>query len=255
MNPATMEALMTEERFSRRDFYDAYEARFGKQNKYALEYALRKAVADGSIFHVGRDQYAADKKRRSYVHKYSEAASGVAAKIQEEYPSIDFRIFELTQMNAFVNHLFAHNTIFVSVENDMIDFVFDTLRGDYPGRVMLKPRYEEYNRYLTDDQIVVLRLPSEAPKGTEKPWNSRLEKILVDITVDKLLSRVVSGAEYNTIFTEAFERYLIDQKTMMRYAKRKGAGEKFKQCLEKYLQLHTEEYMFQGREEKLLYRS
>ena len=147
MNPATMDDLMTEERFSRRDFYDAYEARFGKQNKYALEYALRKAVA------------------------------GVAAKIQEEYPSIDFRIFELTQMNAFVNHLFAHNTIFVSVENDMIDFVFDTLRGDYPGRVMLKPRYEEYNRYLTDDQIVVLRLPSEAPKGTEKPWNSRLEKI------------------------------------------------------------------------------
>ena len=241
MDAVTLDGLVTIERFSRRDYYDAYEAKFGKQDKYALEYALRKAMAKGEILHVGRDQYAADKKRRTYVHRYSKAALDVAEKIQEEYPSVDFRIFELTQLNAFVNHLFAHNTIFVSVENDVIDFVFDTLRGEYPGRVMLKPGYDEYNRYLTDDQIVVLRLPSEAPKGTEAPWHSRLEKILVDIAVDKLLSRVVSGAEYHTIFSESFERYLIDKKTMMRYAKRKGAGEKFMKCLDDYLKPPVED--------------
>ena len=235
MDALILDGLTTAEKFSRQDYYDAYEAKFGKQNPYALEYALRKAIAEGSIIHVGRDRYTTDKKRQRYVHKYSGAAEDVAARIKEEYPAVDFRIFELTQLNAFVNHLFARNTVFVSVEGDVVDSVFDALRDEYPGRVMLKPRYDEYCRYLVDDQIVVLRLPSEAPKGLKEPWHSRLEKVLVDISVDKLLSRVVSGSEYIVIFTEAFDRYLVDQKMMIRYAKRKGAGDKFKKLLKELM--------------------
>ena len=223
--------ISTAEKFSRQDYIWAYRDQFGESNIYTIEYALRKAVSEGEIIHVGRDQYAVSDKRRNYQYKYSEAAVQIASVIREEYPNVDFRVFELTQLNAFVNHLFAHNTIFLSVENDVIDFVFDTLRNEYPGRVMLKPKIEEYYRYLVDDQIVILRLPTETPKGTGEVWHSRIEKILVDIVVDKLLAKIVSPSEYKTIFTEAYERYLIDENTMFRYANRKGAGKKFREYL------------------------
>ena len=229
--------ISTAEKFSRQDYILAYKDQFGESNIYTIEYALRKAVSEGEIIHVGRDQYAVSDKRRNYQYKYSEAAVQIASVIREEYPNVDFRVFELTQLNAFVNHLLAHNTIFVSVENDVIDFVFDTLRNEYPGRVMLKPKIDEYYRYLVDDQIVILRLPTETPKGTGEVWHSRIEKILVDSVVDKLLAKIVSPSEYKTIFTEAYERYLIDENTMFRYANRKGAGKKFRKCMMEYLHL------------------
>ncbi len=219
----TFDQLNSMEIFSRNDFYDAYKEKNGVKTGDALEYALRKAVENGSIVRIGRNQYSCMKAKRPYVHSYSSEANRVAQEIQKEYPAIDFRIFELTQLNPFVNHLFAHNSIFVSVENEAVEYVFDTLRVDYPGRVMLKPKAEEYFRYRVDDQIVITRLPSESPKGADVPWHCRLEKMLVDVKVDKLLSQIVSPREYDLIYEEAFERYLVDVNAMYRYARRKGA--------------------------------
>ena len=99
---------------------------------------------------------------------------------------------------------------------------------------MLKPSTTEYYRYLLDDEIVVGRLPSESPKGLERPWETRLEKVLVDIAVDKLLSQIVSTGEYRNIFADSIDRYFLDTKAMFRYAKRKGAEKKFRAFLEKY---------------------
>lgn len=49
------------------------------------------------------------------------------------------------------------------------------------------------------------------------------------------MAQIVSPSEYKTIFTEAYERYLIDENTMFRYANRKGAGKKFRECMMEYL--------------------
>lgn len=226
--------LASMEKFTRKDFYDAYRDSNGEKTYDSIDYALRKEVAAGNIVHIGRNQYAYVKDKRFYKYEYSDVAGKVAAEIKKEYPAVDFQIFELTQLNAFVNHLYAHNTIFVSVENDAIDYVFDTLRDKHPGRIMLKPRADEYFKYLVDDQIVIMRLPSESPRGIDEPWKSRLEKILVDIMVDKLLTHIVSEGEYDSIFSQAFDRYLVDIGAMLRYANRKGAGVKFRDRIEEY---------------------
>ena len=53
-----------------------------------------------------------------------------------------------------------------------------------------------------------------------------IEKILVDVIADKLIGKIVPEGEKNTIIEEAYSRYLIDDGTMMRYAKRKDAVRK-----------------------------
>ena len=57
-------------------------------------------------------------------------------------------------------------------------------------------------------------------------YPKRYWKILVDVIADKLIRKNVSEGEKNTIIEEACSRYFIDDGTMMRYAKRKGAVRK-----------------------------
>ena len=126
----TFEKIGCLDTFTRKDFYEAYTKEHGKTSPDALDYALRKEIAKGTIIHVGRNQYSTEKDRRIYNYSYSDEAKIVVQEVIQEYPAIDFQVFELVQLNEFVNHLFAHNTIFVSVENDAVDYGFRSITVD-----------------------------------------------------------------------------------------------------------------------------
>ena len=53
-----------------------------------------------------------------------------------------------------------------------------------------------------------------------------IEKILVDVIADKQIGKIVTKKKKNTIIGKAYSRYLIDDGTMMRYAKRKDTVRK-----------------------------
>ena len=198
-----------------------------------ISYDLKKLLALGTVVRSGWGQYSFPKKR-IYSYEYSKETESVAKKLCQEYENLSFQIFELRQLNEFMNHQIAHNTIFVYIENDLMNFAFDTLWNMNPGKVMLKPKLEQYYRYKLDNEIVVGRLPSETPKGYREPWMSKLEKILVDIFTDKLVSAIVPEGEKEAILDGAFQEYLIDKGTMIRYAKRKGSKKKMTEVLENY---------------------
>lgn len=244
----TFNQLRSMPMFTRANYYEAMKQETGKTTAGELTYSINRAIAENKILHVGRNQYVYANDKRQYRHTYSEAASMTASEISKEYPSVDFRIFELVELNPFVNHQLAHNNIFVFVENYLVDYVFDSLRRKHPGRVMLKPSVNDYYRYRVEDMIVVLRLPSESPNGIGCQWNSQLEKILVDISVDKLLCRIVFRGEYRNIFETAFGQYNIDKKAMFRYSNRRGAGTKFKTILEQYASFILEDGEMLSRE-------
>ena len=63
-------------------------------------------------------------------------------------------------------------------------------------------------------------------------YPKRYWKILVDVIADKLIRKNVSEGEKNTIIEEACSCYFIDDGTMMRYAKRKGAVRKLTSKME-----------------------
>ena len=225
-------ALRSKNLFSRRDFVDAMSSSYGMTGPQ-IAYDLQKRLDRGMLIRVGWGQYAHPEKP-VYSYEYSEKAVDVAQRIENEYDGLDFRVFELVQLNDFINHQIAHNTIFVTIENDLVDFAFDSLWKAYPGRVMLKPKAEQYYRYHQDNDIIVGRLPSESPKGFDQPWESRLEKILVDVFTDKLMSTIVPDGEKKAIIDGAFNEYMLDEKTMLHYARRKGAEKKMQQVLTKY---------------------
>lgn len=224
-----IERLKRVDVFARNDLYDVLKESNKTISESIANHMLQQLLNEGYIVRVGRNKYSVSHPDcKVYEYLYSKNAESVAKEISKNHPYLDFRIFELIQLNEFVNHLVAHNVIFVSVESDLGDFVFSSLKSIYPGKVLINPDIDTYHNYVTDNTIVIEKLITEAPKGIEKNWHSRLEKTLVDIISDKWISLAVSEGELGNIYEGAFSKYVIDENTMFRYARRRGAEEKIK---------------------------
>ena len=179
---------------------------------------------NGVIARVGRNAYCIPQNgERVYSYQYSDLANEVADTIIDAHPYLRFSITELVQINEFANHQIAHNVIFLSVEDDVADFVFVTLKDKYPGKVLLNPNAELFHRYWYDNKLI-----TEAPKGKECPWHARLEKVLVDILNEPLWLESISESELPTIYEDAFSRYVIDESCLFRYAQRRTAEKRIK---------------------------
>ena len=215
--------------FSRNEFWNTINSGDRKYSKNTANVLIQRLLQDGYIIRVGRNAYCIPHKPlQTYIYTYSDLANAVADTIISNHPLLEFTIFEIIQMNEFVNHQLAHNTIFVSVESDLGDYVFETLKELFPGKVLLYPDKEIYHQYWTDNTIVIVKLMTEAPIDRRIRWNTCIEKLLVDIFTEPLLTETISAGEYPAIFSGAFEKYIIDESRLFRYARRRGAEDRLK---------------------------
>ena len=228
------DALLDATRFTRKELLESFRMAGYMLSEASFYKKVEELVKNGQIIRVGRNVYSLpDEKRLAYEYKYSELAEEVAQEIAQQYPYVNFSIFEFVQLNDFVNHLIAHNVIFLSVEAEIMDFVFETLRDKYPGKVLINPTVEIYHQYWSDDMIVLGKLTTEAPKGQKASWHTRLEKMLVDIMAEPLLLASISRAEYPHIYEDAFDRYIVDENGLFRYASRRKVTKKIKELIRK----------------------
>ena len=228
------DGLLDVTRFTRKELLESFRMAGYMLSEASFYKKVEELVKNGQIIRVGRNVYSLpDDKRLTYEYKYSELAEEVAQEIAQQYPYINFTIFEFVQLNDFVNHLIAHNVIFLSVEAEIMDFVFETLRDKYPGKVLINPTVEIYHQYWSDNMIVLGKLTTEAPKGQKASWHTRLEKMLVDIMAEPLLLASISRAEYPHIYEDAFDRYIVDENGLFRYASRRKVTKKIKELIRK----------------------
>ena len=228
------DGLLDVTRFTRKELLESFRMAGYMLSEASFYKKVEELVKNGQIIRVGRNVYSLpDDKRMTYEYKYSELAEEVAQEIAQQYPYVNFSIFEFVQLNDFVNHLIAHNVIFLSVEAEIMDFVFETLRDKYPGKVLINPTVEIYHQYWSDNMIVLGKLTTEAPKGQKASWHTRLEKMLVDIMAEPLLLASISRAEYPHIYEDAFDRYIVDENGLFRYASRRKVTKKIKELIRK----------------------
>lgn len=194
---------------------------------------LQTMLTEGLIVRVGRNAYCvADNGLSVYSYNYSNDAKNIATHLKGKFPQLDYTIMDFVQLNEFVNHQFAHNVVFVSVEANLGSFVFEDLKEQYPGKVLLNPTPEIYHQYWYDNMIVIGKLVSEAPMGQNERWNTRIEKLLVDVMTNPVLSCSISTTELPNIYEGAFAKYAIDESCMFRYAKRRGADKKIREFIQ-----------------------
>lgn len=191
-------------------------------------------LKSGNLTKVARNIYVVQNEREKLAYRpaYSDLAAKLIAQISEKYPSAHFTVFETALMNDFLNHLVAQNTVFVQVEKDISVFAFRFLQELGYEHLLYKPKKADYALYWEKDCIVVTDMISEAPLSATAPHEICLEKMLVDMYCDKLISSAYSKSEYPEVLKQAVETYHFEPAKMMRYARRRGKENELKKILE-----------------------
>ncbi len=234
--------LKGKETFSKGDALASFRSGGFCLSEASFEKRFASLVESGEIVRVGRGVYSLPERPSApYRHEYSDFAKEIASYLIEEYPAVDFSLAELLQLNEFANHLLAHNAIFLSVEGDCEVLVFEALRERYFGRVLLDPTLDEYDSYRSDGVVIVNKLVTESPRGKKERWRARLEKLLVDLVADPLMSKLVSQSEFPEIYDNAFFSCPVDESSLFRYARRRSVYDEIVRMIEEdtEIQLRT----------------
>lgn len=227
----TVKSLCGLSTFDKNLLFEAVIENFGELSKSSLEKYLKKYLQDGEIVRIGRNAYCVRGNLKDYEYDYSDLSVHIAEILNDEFYDVDFRIFELYQMNRFLNHQIAHNVIFVFVEKELCTSAFERLKKEYESNILINPTEDDFFNYRRDDMIVVRNLLTESPKGKKEIWHTDLEKMLVDIFSENLIKAMFSESEYPAIYEEAFDSYVIDESQMFRYAKRRKSADRIKKFI------------------------
>ena len=221
-------------RYSHQDLIKLLENDYPQMRESSYHWAVCGMLKSGNITRIARNAYVVQNERGKPLYRpaYSDLAAKIIRQVSDKYPSVRFTVFETALMNDFLNHLVAQNTVFIQVEKDISIFVFRFLQELGYEHLLYKPKKEDYALYWEKDCIVVTDMISEAPLSASAPHEICLEKMLVDMYCDKLISAAYSKSEYPQVLQQAMETYRIESTKMMRYAKRRGREDEIKEILE-----------------------
>lgn len=208
---------------TRQELFHAILAQSPSFTYSQLPTIINRAMRSNLLVRIGHNRYMKGKEsniKPVFKGRYSSQSHAIIAFMLTAFPALQWRIWELSWLNEFVNHLIAKNTIFVEVESDGCSFVFSALNQKYPGQVLLRPTSEQLSLYGDSKTIVIRRLVSEAPKQSEAPYQVPLEKLIVDLFSNQDL--LVSKGDYAYAIEEMFAAYHIDTVAMLRYARRRN---------------------------------
>ncbi len=196
-------------------------------------WAISGMVRDGILLHNGYDDYTltGENQLQEYHPSYTDLAQNLAHSIRKRYPYIQFTVFETVLMNDFLNHLIAQNTVFIQAQKECSIFIFRFLQESEFQHLMYKPGKKDYALYWAKDSIVVTDLISEAPMRTDNTYEILLEKMLVDMCADKLISLTFSKSELPDVFDTAEKQYRLDKNKLLRYARRRNREKEVKRYL------------------------
>ena len=194
-----------------------------------LLYDLQKHNVISHIAHNSYKIHTDEKPLRVYKADLSDKVIDITSFIKKKYPEVAFIVWETHAYNEFANHQLWRNFIFVEAEKWLEESVFNALCERIENRVLFKPSKKEIVLYSEDATVSVLTLTSEAPICDNQ---ARLEKLLVDLFANPLVDRIVSRGDYPGIYKEAFLKYKINYKMMLRYARRRGKADEIMSFME-----------------------
>lgn len=228
-----IEYLPVDESFTKQQFSSKVREANARYSESSVSWLLSELKKEQKIASIGRGVYirvTEKSRKKEYNYDHLEAYLEIEHAVSQEFPFVEFQMWEMYQMNEFVNHLFGKNTIFVEVENMCEASVFEMLHERLPDVLFCPGKDMYYRQRGNDDTVVVQKLVSEAPKPVTG-HSAPLEKLLVDLFSKKLTGRLVSRSEYQGIYEDAFSRYSIDETKMFRYARRRNLEAEIKTFL------------------------
>lgn len=144
-------------------------------------------------------------------------------ELQHRIPFIEICIWNTIDILPLMHDIPNFNLTIISVSRNYVDSVVDALEN-LTDRLILRDQDKTIITRLAPGRelVIVTPLISQAPtESIEGITCPTLEKILVDILCDNSLY-ALTGSEAYAIYANAFDRYAINIKTLLRYAGRRN---------------------------------
>lgn len=204
------------------DFY----AKYGEQvNRSTVDWRIHELTQQGVLFRTSRGTYSFSKPETDeYVPEINNSLKYLAGKIRNQFPLVNTCLWTTKWLNEFMQHQPGRFYTILEVEKDAMESVFYAL-NDQRKEVFLNPSVDVLNNYVANakEPIIISRLTTEAPtKEVQHVVTATLEKMLVDIFCDPDLYAAFQDSEMEYIYRTAFEKYQMNERSMLRYANRRA---------------------------------
>lgn len=195
-------------------FYQSFDAEIPKTT---VNWRINTLVKIGAIQRVGRGKYKLG-TGNIFSPQISSKAIRLNNLMKTNFPYLNFLIWHISEINTLSQHLINKDILYVEVERDAIDAVYEQLREKH--KFVLKGTTDE-DVYFDESKIVVRPLVTASPlQVVKKVQTITIEKLLVDLFVDKEFE-FLQGNELTHIFMNAFSKYTVNTDKLLRYASRK----------------------------------
>ncbi len=173
-----------------------------------------------------------DDARKDFSVVCSEEIRQINKQIKKQFPFVGYCLWPASTLIPYMHHIPNVNFLFVDVEREVAESVFNFLKVDSHKRVFLLPSLNDIERYVSaNDAIIIRPLISESPLQLVEGINTpTIEKVLVDIVGDVEFS-FLQGSEINYVYTTIFERHNVNKNKLLRYATRRGRKEEVEQLI------------------------
>lgn len=189
-------------------------------------------VHSGTLTRIGRGKYILG-QGNIFVPEISKKIKSLNNKIKTNFPFLDVCIWNTSVFNEFMLHQPGKFFTLIEVNKEATESIFFFLKEN-KYNVFLEPDQDMLYRYASDEKEtwIIKSLVTEAPTlNISDVTTASIEKILVDLFCDPVTFNTQQGSEMDRIFEEAFEKYTINENTILRYASRRRK----KKDLDKYL--------------------
>jgi len=182
----------------------------------SLYVTLYRFVKANIIYDAGRGWYSTIANQ--FSPRY-EPIEKISQQMEKQYPHLTFSIWSTEQLQSFAHHLMGRFTAFIYTDMDAIGtitrFLQDRKYMAYPN-----PRQSEVEKYVTtsEHRVIVRPLVTEGPLDGHY---ATIEKILIDLFLEKDRLFLMDGAEYNRIFENVIFSHRINMGKLFRYAERR----------------------------------
>ena len=199
----------------------------------SLSEQLNRLVKSGLLIRLERGIYSLpDNTKKDFKVVCSEEMRKINQQIGSQFPFVEYCLWSGSALMPYMHHIPNLNLVFVDIEREVAESVFNLLNTDSNKRVFLIPRLTDFERYINTSKAIIIRpLISESPlQLVDGIYTPTIEKILVDIVGDVEFS-FLQGSEINYVFTTIFEKHNVNKNKLLRYATRRGRKEEVEQLL------------------------
>lgn len=225
--------------FSRQDLFNYFLQTEGEFKKSTLGWRIYDLKQKNILREIKRGFYTLNIKP-VYILQIDDELKQLATVFTKAYRGAQYCLWNINWLNEFTVHQFNQDNIIFETEKDLIESITHTL-GDHGYTAIISRLYGQLASYSRIKSLILLQpLISRAPvQQIELPAGKTisvptLEKILVDVFSNEHIFHFVQGAEMESIFRNAIDRYAINYTTLIGYARRKGKDTRLQSYLVKH---------------------